>query len=420
MAVGPTCQPLLSLLSPLSLSLYLSSLLSNSADPASAAALPAHASPAHPAGSSGSWRSLPGVFPPAASRTAAAGRWALTMTACSARSPSTASPGSAPRSARRAARGLQPSSARGAAAPPGAASSSACRQREQSCGAEEGAAARRGDPAAAPRGDENRGGRREAGGARRRRRVSTELDRQGRRGGARAPDPPQQEGRPGGGGWPDKQPSRGTARARRGRATRSTPSRALAAVPRAPARAVLRLLPPAAVFRPRSPAPRPHRARRGRRSGGPAGPRHARLARHSPPSASSTRGPAAAAYRGSEGPPPLASRLRSTARLSGRVRCALARPPGPRPRPATPAVELGRRPASRAPLPTGRGGARPPKAAAARSSPARGLLLRARWPWRERWGRAGSQGGRRRRGERAGKRERERGKKERNKREKKN
>ena len=271
--------------------------------------------------------------------------------------------------------------------------------------AEEGAAARRGDPAAAPRGDEDRGGRREAGGARRRRRVSTELDRQGRRGGARAPDPPQQEGRPGGGGWPDEQPSRGTARARRGRATRSTPSRALAAVPRAPARAVLRLLPPAAVFRPRSPAPRPHRARRGRRSGGPAGPRHARLARHSPPSASSTRGPAAAAYRGSEGPPPLASRLRSTARLPGRVRCALARPPGPRPRPATPAVELGRRPASRAPLPTGRGGARPPQAAAARSSPARGLLLRARWPWRERWGRAGSQGGRRRRGERAGKRE---------------
>jgi len=270
---------------------------------------------------------------------------------------------------------------------------------------------RRGDPAAAPRGDEDRGGRREAGGARRRRRVSTELDRQGRRGGARAPDPPQQEGRPGGGGWPDERPSRGTARARRGRATRSTPSRALAAVPRAPARAVLCLLPPAAVFRPRSPAPRPHRARRGRRSGGPAGPRQARLARHSPPSASSTRGPAAAAYRGSEGPPPLASRLRSTARLPGRVRCALARPPGPRPRPATPAVELGRRPASRAPLPTGRGGARPPKAAAARSSPARGLLLRARWPWRERWGRAGSQGGRRRRGERAGKRERERGRK---------
>ena len=227
--------------------------------------------------------------------------------------------------------------------------------------AEEGAAARRGDPAAAPRGDEDRGGRREAGGARRRRRVSTELDRQGRRGGARAPDPPQQEGRPGGGGWPDEQPSRGTARARRGRATRSTPSRALAAVPRAPARAVLRLLPPAAVFRPRSPAPRPHRARRGRRSGGPAGPRHARLARHSPPSASSTRGPAAAAYRGSEGPPPLASRLRSTARLPGRVRCALARPPGPRPRPATPAVELGRRPASRAPLPTGRGGAELPR-----------------------------------------------------------
>ena len=263
---------------------------------------------------------------------------------------------------------------------------------------------RRGDPAAAPRGDEDRGGRREAGGARRRRRVSTELDRQGRRGGARAPDPPQQEGRPGGGGWPDERPSRGTARARRGRATRSTPSRALAAVPQAPARAVLRLLPPAAVFRPRSPAPRPHRARRGRRSGGPAGPRHARLARHSPPSASSTRG--------------LASRLRSTARLPGRVRCALARPPVPRPRPATPAVELGRRPTSRAPLPTGRGGARPPKAAAARSSPARGLLLRARWPWRERWGRAGSQGGRRRRGERAGKRERA-GKKERNKRERK-
>ena len=273
--------------------------------------------------------------------------------------------------------------------------------------------------AARPRGDEDRGGRREAGGARRRRRVSTELDRQGRRGGARAPDPPQQEGRPGGGGWPDERPSRGTARARRGRATRSTPSRALAAVPRAPARAVLRLLPPAAVFRPRSPAPRPHRARRGRRSGGPAGPRHARLARHSPPSASSTRGPAAATYRGSEGPPPLASRLRSTARLPGRVRCALARPPGPRPRPATPAVELGRMPARRAPLPMGHGGARPPKAAAARSSPARGLLLRARWPWRERWGRAGSQGGRRRRGERAGKRERA-GKKERNKRERKN
>ena len=145
MAVGPTCQSLLSLLSPLSLSLYLSSLLSNSADPASAAALPAHASPAHPAGSSGSWRSSPGVFPPAASRTAAAGRWALTMTACSARSPSTASPGSAPRSARRAARGPQPSSVRGAAAPPGAASSSACRQREQSCGATPRRELRRGE-----------------------------------------------------------------------------------------------------------------------------------------------------------------------------------------------------------------------------------------------------------------------------------
>ena len=145
MAVGPTCQHLLSLLSPLSLSLYLSSLLSNSADPASAAALPAHASPAHPAGSSGSWRSSPGVFPPAASRTAAAGRWALTMTACSARSPSTASPGSAPRSARRAARGPQPSSVRGAAAPPGAASSSACRQREQSCGATPRRELRRGE-----------------------------------------------------------------------------------------------------------------------------------------------------------------------------------------------------------------------------------------------------------------------------------
>ena len=55
---------LLSLLSPLSLSLYLSSLLSNSADPASAAALPAHASPADPAGSVGPRRSSssPGVF----------------------------------------------------------------------------------------------------------------------------------------------------------------------------------------------------------------------------------------------------------------------------------------------------------------------------------------------------------------------
>jgi len=52
------------LLSPLSLSLYLSSLLSNSADPASAAALPAHASPADPAGSVGPRRSSssPGVF----------------------------------------------------------------------------------------------------------------------------------------------------------------------------------------------------------------------------------------------------------------------------------------------------------------------------------------------------------------------
>ncbi|KAG2635974.1 hypothetical protein PVAP13_2NG410303 [Panicum virgatum] len=164
--------------------------------------------------------------------------------------------------------------------------------------AEEGAAARRGDPAAAPRGDEDRGGRREAGGARHRRRVSTELDRQGRHGGARAPDPPQQEGWPGGGGWPDERPSRGTARARRGRATLSMPSRALTAVLRAPARAVLRLLPLC---------------------------------------------------------------LRSTARLPGRVRCALARPPGPRPRPATPVVELGRRPASRAPLPTGRGGAELPR-----------------------------------------------------------
>ena len=44
---------LLSLLSPLSLSLYLSSLLSNSADPTSAASLLAHASPAHPASSAG-------------------------------------------------------------------------------------------------------------------------------------------------------------------------------------------------------------------------------------------------------------------------------------------------------------------------------------------------------------------------------
>ena len=333
------------------------------------------------------------------------------MTAYSARSPSTASPRSAPRSARRAARGPQPSSARGAAAPPGAASSSACRQREQSCGATPRRELRRGEVIRRrhPEGTrtEEEGGRpAELAVAAESPRSSTakggaaELElliRRSRRGGPAGEDGPT-NGRPAA-----PRALAAAAPLARRRAAHSPPSRG---PPRAPC---------SAYSLPRLCSARARR-RRGHTEQGEAGGVGALQALATLASPATRRRPHP---RPGDPPPP------PTEGAKGRRRspAASVQPRGCRG--AFAVLSPDRRGRGRAPPPLqlSWGGGPPaelpcPRAAAARSSPARGLLLRARWPWRERWGRAGSQGGRRRRGERAGKRERA-GKKERNKREKK-